>query len=415
MQNVAVDTQFMRGINASAVLNVLREEDPLSVSEISDRTGLSRQAVTRALAGLETSHLIRFRAPEPGAIRSGRPAQSVEFNARAGFVLGVSVTPAAVSVALADLRGEFVTRHTRELDAGLDAAGAMITAAQAALDEVGASPRDVWAACVGVPGIVDADTGEVKLSSSMSSLRGTGLVRRLEDHLGGPVFVDNDVKLATEGEQWRGSPHVLSSLVLIEWGDRVGAGLLLNGSLYRGASNDSGDLGFLDLSVTGGDAGTEPGDGLGPFERLVGGSGLVAATRSHALALGDAALLAALEDPMAVGLEVVIDAVLQERPPALAALRDVSRIFARGLSVIRALLDPQLVIIGGPMARAGDRLIDEVSEALVGEVLNQPSLELSTLGGDAVVHGAVHHALAAVETGRLAPEALSESMSTPAR
>jgi predicted NBD/HSP70 family sugar kinase len=111
----------------------------------------------------------------------------------------------------------------------------------------------------------------------------------------------------------------------------------------------------------------------------------------------------------------VIDAVLAGSDAGLAALRDVARIFARGISVIRALLDPQLIIIGGPMARAGEVLLDEIRETLSGEVLNQPPLELSGLGGDAVLHGAVHHALAAVESGRLASEALSESMSTPAR
>lgn len=415
MQNVAVDTQFMRGINSSAVLSVLRDADQLSVSEISDRTGLSRQAVTRSLAGLEASDLIRFRAPDPTAPRSGRPAQSVEFNAAAGHVLGVSVTPTLVSVALADLRGSFVARHTRELAAGTGVGDAMIAAAQAALDEVGVETDRVWAGCIGVPGIVDAETGEVKLSSSMSSIHGTGLVERLAAHLDAPVTVDNDVKLATEGEQWRGAPHVLSSLVLVEWGDRVGAGLLLNGSLYRGASNDSGDLGFLDLTVTHGDIPTDRGDGLGPFERLVGGSGLVAAARVHSTALDDAALLAALDDPTASGLDVVIDAVLDARPAAIAALGDVARVFARGLAAIRALLDPQLVIIGGPMARAGDRLLAEITGALAGEVLNQPPLELSALGGDAVVHGAVHHALSAVEAGRLAAEALSESMTTPTR
>jgi predicted NBD/HSP70 family sugar kinase len=415
MQNVAVDTQYMRGINASAVLGVLRDADSLSVAEVADRTGLSRQAVTRALAGLEGSGLVRFRAPDPSAVRSGRPAQSVEFDPRAGYILGVSVTPASVSVALADLRGAFVARTTRELRPETAVLDAMVAAASAVLSEAGAEPSDVWAACVGVPGIVDTATGEVKLSSSMAAIHGSGLTDGFSAFLGAHVAVDNDVKLATEGEQWRGAPHVLSSLVLVEWGERVGAGLLLNGSLYRGASNDSGDLGFLDLSVGGHRFPTESTDGLGPFERLVGGSGLVAATRAYADAAGDRDLVAELGDPAASGLEVVIDAVLADRPAALDALRDVAATFARGVSVIRALLDPQLVIIGGPMARAGDRLLTEIRSALAGEVLNQPPLELSALGGDAVVHGAVHHALATVASGRLAAEALSESMSTPAR
>lgn len=415
MQNVAVDTQYMRGINASAVLSVLRDSGPLSVSAISDRTGLSRQAVSRALAGLEASDLVRFRAPDPTEVRSGRPAQYVEFNPHAGYVMGVSVTPTSVCVALADLRGTFLTRHEQAFEPGFGVHDAMTTVARAAMRDAGIDATDIWGACVGVPGIVDTETGEVKLSSSMASIHGTALASGFAGFIGTPVAVDNDVKLATEGEQWRGAPHVLSSLVLVEWGDRVGAGLLLNGSLYRGASNDSGDLGFLDLSVGNEHTLAEPGDGLGPFERLVGGAGLVAASRRHAEALGDTGLLSALDGAPGSGIELVIDGVIAARPAALAALKDAARIFARGLSVIRALLDPQLVIIGGPMARVGDLLVEEITANLSSEVLNQPPLELSTLGGDAVVHGAVHHALAIVDSGRLAAEALSESMSTPTR
>jgi predicted NBD/HSP70 family sugar kinase len=389
----------MRAINAAAVLGVLRGADQLSVSELADGTGLSRQAVTRALGGLEGSGLVTFRAPETTVARSGRPAQFVEFNAGAGYLIGVSVHPASIRVAIADLRGAFVTRREFPLPAEADVVATTRDAVGSTLGDAGIETSQVWAACIGVPGIVDADTGNVKLSSSMSSIQGTGLVETLSDYLECEAYVDNDVKLATEGEQWRGAPHVLSSLVLIEWGERVGAGLLLNGGLYRGASNDSGDLGFLDLAVEGG---ASADDGLGPFERTVGGAELVRLVQQH----GDGSV---------ASLEQAIDAILEERPAALTALQEVAVRFARGVAVIRALLDPQLVIVGGPMARIGDRLIEELTAALAGQVLNQPPLELSTLGGDAVVHGAVHHALAIVDTRRLAPGALSESMSTTAR
>ena len=90
MQNVAVDTQYMRGINALAVLNVLRDAGPLSVSELSDRTGLSRQAVSRALAGLEHSDLVLLSAPDGSGARSGRPAQVRRVQRAGGIMCWVS-------------------------------------------------------------------------------------------------------------------------------------------------------------------------------------------------------------------------------------------------------------------------------------------------------------------------------------
>ncbi len=159
MQDVAVDTQYMRGINAAAVLNVLRAAGQLSVSELADTTGLSRQAVTRALAGLEASGLVVFRAPETSVARSGRPAQSVEFNAGAGYVLGVSVHPGGLRVALSDLRGAFVARRDFDLPAGAAVHETTVDAVRTVIGEAGLDRAQVWAACIGVPGIVDADSG----------------------------------------------------------------------------------------------------------------------------------------------------------------------------------------------------------------------------------------------------------------
>ena len=107
----------------------------------------------------------------------------------------------------------------------------------------------VWAGCVGVPGIVDASTGDVRLSSSMPSIQGTGLARRARRSPRRRVTsttTSSSRPRESSGAALRTCSPRSSS---IEWGERVGAGLLLNGSLYRGASNDSGDLGFLDLSV----------------------------------------------------------------------------------------------------------------------------------------------------------------------
>lgn len=406
---VAVDTQIMRGINAAAVLTVLREASPLGVSTIAKRTGLSRQAVTRAIAGLEQLGLAELRAPDPHTTRAGRPAQSVVFRGDAAAVVGVSIGPDVVTVATADLAGELLDRRDLPVAEPSSVREQVRAGIGAALDEL-SIPRDrVWAACVAVPGIVDVATGTVVLSSSMAHLHGDGLRSAVEGLLDCPVYVDNDVKLATEGEQWRGTPHETSSLVLVEWGERVGAGLMLNGSLYRGASNDSGDIGFLRLDPTSRPSEADRADVLGPFERTVGGAALARLAMDAAARHDDHEWLAQLTSaPADARLDLVIGAVRAGRAPALEAMRTVAARFARSIAAIRALLDPELVIIGGPMAGCGEELLVTLRAELEGEILNQPAIELSTLGGDAVVQGALHHALAIVDAERLAPSALSE-------
>ncbi|MEI8411958.1 MULTISPECIES: ROK family transcriptional regulator [unclassified Kribbella] len=371
---VAVGTELMRGINADAVLRQLRTESSMTVSALAKKVGLSRQAVTRSLVALEAEGLVEFSAPERNATKVGRPAQRVRFRAEAGSVLGLSISPQDVRVALSDLAGAVIATNTVQLDPGTSGAEgveALIATVQATIADA-----DIWFATVGAPGIVDLDAQVIKLIPSMPGLAGDIVVRRLSDVLTCPVYLDNDVKLATQGERWRGAQRREDSVVMIHWGERVGAGIVMQGELYRGASNDSGDIGFLDLL-----AGETRKDGLGPFEDWVGADEIV-----RLAGLGT--------------FDEVLDAYSKQHPAAVSAIETVAGRFAKGVAAIRSILDPQLVVIGGPMARCGEPLLEAIRGHLEHQALNQPPLAVSSLGDDAVVYGALHHCLVEIERTR---------------
>jgi predicted NBD/HSP70 family sugar kinase len=409
---VAVDTQMMRGINTSAVLAVLRTAARMSVSELSERTGLSRQAVTRSLATLDGAGLIDVVPPDLAEQRSGRPAQLVRFRAEAGNLLGISVTPRDVRVAIADLAGEIRVDVATLVDPA-HAVESVLAGLRTAIEQSGITRAGIWAATVGSPGVIDPESGLVRFLPSMSDLQGDALVRELERELACPVLLDNDLNLATEGELWRGTHQGLSSMVLIEWGERVGAGLVLNGALYRGSSNDAGDVGFLPL--LGADGAVARTAGLGPFESWVGIGELVAHARRCAAEAGDSELAASLTADTASSFEVVLGSAQAGNASSREAIAHVARRFAAGLMTVRALLDPQVVVIGGPMARAGQILLDALTDALSGEVLDLPIFELSTLGDDAIVCGAVHRCLAYIEDARFASHSVTETVTPKAR
>ncbi|WP_431908856.1 ROK family protein [Nonomuraea jabiensis] len=405
-QVVAAGTQFMREVNAAAVLRKLRAaphgETSMSVSALAKAVGLSRQAVTRSLNGLVAEGLVEFGPLDRDSTRAGRPAQLVRFRAEAGHVLGLSISPQDVRVALADLAGTVTASGAEQL--GADAGGeqvveTLLSTVERTLRATGITTGDLWFASVGTPGIVDPAAGVIKLIPSMPGLAGDLLVRRLTEALGCPVYLDNDVKLATQGERWRDAERREDSLVMIHWGERVGAGIVLNGELYRGASNDAGDVGFLDLFTDGPPAARHP-QGLGPFEDRVGGAEIVRQATAAAGRAGDGALLARIEAAGEHALEAVLDAVVDGEPAALAAIDVVARRFAKGITVIRAILNPRFVVIGGPLARCGEPLLAALRRHLSGEPLDQPALEVSTLQEDAVVHGALLHSLDEIERTR---------------
>ena len=394
---VAVTSRFMREVNTTAVLAHLREVERASVSGLAAATGLSRQAVARVLDELHSIGLVETLPPERTGGRSGRPAQSVRFRAEAGYVVGALIDPQELHLAVADLRGSIVT-DTRIPLGGLaqdqHVLDLLVAETAALLDRAGLTADEVFSATIGTPGIVDPGAGVISAVPSMPVLAGDVLVQALGRLLTCPVHLDNDLKLAARGEQWKGSETGVRHLVVVHWGVRVGAGVVIDGALYRGASNDAGELGFLD--VLGGDLTPEP--GLGRFETWTGVRALVRLVADELDDRGDQAGADLLRRMGETAFETVLDGVARSSAAHLAALHRLTRRFAHGLVAIRTLLDPEVVVISGPLARVGPPVLDLLQEALDEQALAAPRLELSVLGRDAVVRGAVRYGLDQVES-----------------
>lgn len=386
-RTVAVGTTFMLEVNASAILTHLRSAGRASVSALAKQAGLSRQAVSRSLAVLESMGLVEISAPDRAATPTGRPPQMVRFRAEAGHVLGVDMQPGHARIVVADLAGDITSEATVPLPRkGLSRA--LTAAVGRVLDEAGLRPGDIWHVSAAAPGIVDPSTGHFTLSVSMPEVVGDTILAGLRAAVEAPVYVDNDVKLATTGERWRGTPHAEDALVFIDWGERIGAGIVLHGQLFRGASNDAGDIGYLDLCARDLSHEEEPGaapsgdEDLGPFERWVGTRELLRLT-GRAVTLPELAAAAGRGEGWAV-----------------SAIGTVGARFAKGVAAIRALLDPDVIVIGGDITQLGTGLLDAITDALRAEQLAQPRLEISALGADAIIHGAIRHSLSWVERER---------------
>jgi predicted NBD/HSP70 family sugar kinase len=383
----------MREVNSAAVLAALRSRGQMTVSELASFVGLSRQAVTRSLATLGESGLVGYEAPEPTGPNVGRPAQLVRFRAEAGHVLGVGIDPRRFRIALADLAGEVVTRHEVSVDAP---DGPTLVRELDALMETGSMPTEaVWGACVAIPGVVDPATGSIKLIPSMPALQGDWLATRLREHLRCPVYVDNDIKIATEGVR-SSLARAPGSFVFVHWGERVGAGVVIDGRLHRGASNDSGDFGFLPMMTGARDGGLPDGpDGDGPehFEEWVGTEEFVRLVIRVAREERDRRLVAALTGSSDSQIDVALDAIVARNHAATRAFGEITRRFSLGLVAIRAVLDPEAILIGGPMARLGDTLTTSIRAHLGRETLNQPWVDVWPGTDDAILTGAIWHSL----------------------
>ncbi|WP_309118016.1 ROK family transcriptional regulator [Saccharothrix sp.] len=390
--SAATGPHVLRRINATAVLNALRDAEghTATVSDLVVATGLSRPAVTRALTALADAGIAEFSGTTEHHI--GRPAQRARFRAELGHVAGIDIGPHKVLVMVADLAGTVLAQHQAVTPAGHTGDGVVRLLRTALTDvaaEAGITPTDLWSVAVGTPGIVDHERGEVVLAPSIPGWSSLPVIAELRDWLGCPVAIENDVNLAVVAERWRGDDG--DNLLFVQWGERIGTGMVIDDKPYRGASSAAGELGFIDLVTDLDDEPKPPTDGLGAFERLVGAGEI--------LRLGMARCDQPLRDRLARTGDIadLFEAAAAGDEAAVSVVDTIATRFARGLAVQLLIMDPRCVIVGGGVSRAGDVLFDAVRKRLGRLLLVPADLRVSALGVNNVALGAVRMALDAVE------------------
>jgi predicted NBD/HSP70 family sugar kinase len=207
-------------------------------------------------------------------------------------------------------------------------------------------------------------------------------VEALQRELGTNVAFENDVNLAAVGEQWHGLGKDVPNFAYLHVGTGVGLGLVLNGQLYRGSRGAAGEVGYIPLTTT------DPHDPRsrrrGALESALGAAGIAATARR----LG-------MTSPATP--QRVFAAARRGDRTARRVTAAVAERIALTIAAIVPIVDPELVVLGGAVAGNGDLLLDAVDREL-GEISPfRPRIEVSMLGEDAVIHGAVAVALQAAE------------------
>ena len=327
----------------------------------------------------------------------GRPARRYALSARAGVVVGVDSGEHRVIATVADLRGEVISRRVQTFSAGrrpaTDIARRLRTVDDAIMDALKAanvSPRAVLAVAVGVPAPVVADGRTVIRTEPFWKRMNPDIGVHLTRAQGWRVLVDNDANLAALAEGWRGQGRGERHFVTLLTGERLGAGVVEDGRLFRGGRGAGGEMVWLDL-----------------VEGVGSAAGIAALSRRWALDALDSAhpqpspILGglALED---ITPQQVFAAARQGDPLARAVIRRLGERFTRVSAAIGKVFDTDVIILAGAVAKACDPILDIIREELPQTVGPPVPRVVSSLLGEAVVSiGAVRRALDHVQENAL--------------
>ncbi|QHK20001.1 ROK family protein [Pseudarthrobacter psychrotolerans] len=392
MTEISVATpQLLRRVSAGAVLDFMRASEAVTVTEVMEATGLTRATAIAVCEDLMQRGWIRELENQRafGGYQKGRPARRFELNERAGYVLGMDVGVSKATVVVSDLRGKAIGRTSQpfaEAEIPAEERIAVIDrTAMMALHSVGASPDSVLAVCAGIAAPVDRN-GEVLVTQHFWGLFDVGLKAALRDRRGWTVLLENDANLAALGDRWRGAAAGVDDVVVILASERLGSGVIDGGRLLHGRGGGAGELAFLDMV-----------EGVGD---TYGIAALARAWAADALA-GKAKT--SLREFAAEGVEAeqVFAAAADGDAVARAILDRLADRMARVIGALSTIINPELVVIGGAVAKSAGVLLGPIAERLKGYTVTPARVAVSPLGDSIVTVGAVRCALDYVEKNTL--------------
>ena len=366
---------------AGAVLQLFRDGRAWTRAEIIEATGLARSTVGLRLDALVESGLV---VPVAESVSTGgRPPTRFRFDPRALVVVGADVGATHARLAVTALDGEVLAEHTEDIQIsdGPDAVLKwLVRSSRSLLRKAGRRPEDLLGVGIGLPGPVEHSTGRPTNPPIMPGWDGFDVPGVVGAGLGCPVLVDNDVNVMALGERVLGEVADrgarLDHMVFVKVATGIGAGIISDGRLQRGAQGAAGDLGHVQ-APHGGDAPCRCGN-TGCLEAIASGPAV-------------AARLAAQGIPATTGRDVV-DLVRGGSLPATHALRQAGRDLGEVLASAVSLLNPSVIVIGGLMVEGGESLLAGVREVVYARSLplatGQLRIVASTAGPMAGVLGA---------------------------
>jgi predicted NBD/HSP70 family sugar kinase len=365
----------LRTMNQRLLLELLFGTGPVTRPQLARLSGLSQPTVIAALADLEDAGLVK--AVGHARTAPGRAPMVYEVDPTVGAVIGVDIGREWLRLIITDLAGNRLCkldeRNTAtDPDAMMDA---VVQLVRQGTEKASIGPDVITHTVVGCPGVYGADSRQLRFAANLPGWGRLAVAASLRERLDGDLTVENDANLAALGEYTYGAGQTVRQFVYLTIGTGVGVGIVLDGKLYRGNSGSAGEIGRLPV-------GDKPprvrrGDSpRGMLEESFGASALVRRAKAAGMkgGLNAAAIFAAARAGDAQATEVVLAE---------------GKTLAHVVASICALLDPELIVVGGGIGQNLDLLKIGMAEELESLTPARPAMAVGDLGREAVVVGAI--------------------------
>ncbi len=394
--NGLLPTLKIKESNKHSVLNLIRfTSEGISRAGLARELGLSRAAITSIINDLMELGVVR--ETSTGPVTGGRRSKLLGINPQNGYVVGVDIGATHLGLVLADLSAQVLD----EIVVGFDVKkGPEICLPQVdellcqLIETANLSLGDIRAIGVGVPGPVVEQAGAVIAPPIMPGWDHFPIRDHLTTLWNCPVALNNDAELGALGEWAYGAGRGEPYLLYIKVGYGVGAGLLINGQVYRGATGSAGEIGHITIN----DQGPLCTCGnVGCLEALAGGRA-IAERAKLAIQQGRPRTQLALVKPVeAMSAIDVASAAQMGDIFAQEIIAEAGEYLGIAIASLINIVNPGMVIIGGGVARMGDLFLEPIRSSVrkrsLEAAVNTLRITAATLGRRSTSMGSVVQAL----------------------
>jgi predicted NBD/HSP70 family sugar kinase len=379
-QFAATHPGLLKQINTARLLELLRCHAPISRADLARLTGLTRSTVTVITAELVAQGLVQESGGFSANRGGGRPGVGLMLNPNGAFFIGAAIETEHLTVVKLNLAAQIVARTQAPLQGNGNLApvlNQLVQLIEGIRQQDQQEDKRLRGIGLSIQGILNRDG--VLIRAPFLNWSGGDLRGYLESQLDLPLFVDNDANAAALAEVYLGDAMQSSSLLYILINQGIGSGIIINNQVFRGASGTAGEISAL--------MNDPPGqDDLTQWSHGVGKEALLDRYRNRG---GKANSLSELAEQLAQGEAI-----------ALAVVQDWAETLSRGLISAASLLNPERIVLGGPLTVLFPYIKDTVTTRLREGMPRQGEMgffsnpkarfEASTFGEDAsAVGGAV--------------------------
>lgn len=388
----------MREANRSILIDVLRSGGELSRSDVARRTTLAKPTVSAIVEQLIEEGIVREIGLGAATPTGGRRPRLLKYEARAEVYCGVQVGVTNTTAAVADGTGELlVVRQARTIRNSPRRSIADIKRLMAKAIADAKVPRNrVRGTAVIVPGLVERATGTCVLAPNLG-WHDVPLQDLLTEALRLSVTVENTTRAAAAAEGRIGAAIGVSSFVWVYVGTGIGATAVIDGKPFYGHQGFSGEIGHCPVL----DDGPQCGCGRSGCLETVASADAIARQARAAVAEGKRSILT--EAGGRIDAARVAAAAREGDRLSISILARAGDYLGKGISYLLNVLNPELVVVGGPMARAGELLLGPLRDSVDHHALPQVEVDIvaSVLDGEAELRGAVFLAMGQPSTPRV--------------